>query len=256
MMGPGQDRPHEQWPDEIAAYLLGALPPEEAREVERHLDSCERCRTALSWALPAINALAEDVEQQHPPASLRAKLIAETRRDAAGRGRGEPARSVRRGLGPRRRGSGSRPFLLWPTFGLLAIALMVVAVAAYKIGTSDSGGTHSTTITDRQPGGVVAEVIRREDESGGTLRLTNVHPVHGDHVLEAWVQRGEEVMPVRALFVPDDEGNAETMLPDMTGVKAVMVTVEPRGGSEQPTSEPFVAVPVPVKTSRTYDSGH
>ena len=55
-------------------------------------------------------------------------------------------------------------------------------------------------------------------------------------MLEAWVQRDGEVEPVQALFVPDREGRASTELADMDGVEVVMVTTEPKGGSETPTS--------------------
>ena len=64
-------------------------------------------------------------------------------------------------------------------------------------------------------------------------------------MLEAWVQREGEVEPVRALFVPDREGNASTMIADMTDVEVVMVTSEPSGGSEAPTSSPIATVPIP-----------
>jgi anti-sigma-K factor RskA len=248
----GHEHEHDRWPDEIAAYVLGALDPEEAREVERHLETCQRCQAGLRWAMPAVNALPEAVEQVEPPTSLRTRLLNETKRDAAEHAR---AAAAGQGLGlwgrlvERLRGSRSRPLVLSPAFGLLAVALAVVAVAGYEIGTADSGESGSerngSTVVSGKAPGVVAQVVRYEGESGGTLRLSNVGPLHHNRVLEAWVQRGEKVMPVRALFAPDDRGNATTMLPDMEGISAVMVTVEPRGGSKQPSSSPIVAVSLP-----------
>jgi anti-sigma-K factor RskA len=252
----GHEHEHDRWPDEISAYVLGALEPEEAREVELHLESCPRCRAALRWAMPAVNALPEAVEQIEPPASLRTRLMNETKRDAAEHAR---AAAADRGLGfwgrltERLRGPRSRPLVLSPAFGLLAVALAVVAVAGYQIGTTDSGESGpersgSTVVSGKAPG-VVARVVRYEGESGGTLRLANVGPLDHNRVLEAWVQRGEQVMPVRALFVPDYAGKATTTLPDMKNVSAVMVTIEPRGGSEEPTSTPIATVAIPVKAT-------
>jgi anti-sigma-K factor RskA len=258
MTDPGQERDHDRWPDEIAAYVLGALEPDEAREVERHLETCQRCQAGLRWAMPAIDALPEAVEQVEPPSSLRTNLLNEAKRDAA-----EHAKAA---AGPRGagfgarftewlRGSGSRPFVLSPAFGLLAVALAVVAVAGYQVGTTDSGesgeGADSGLVSTFEAGkapGVVAKVIRQEDGGSGTLKLTNVAPLDYNRVLEAWVQRGEKVTPVRALFVPNDEGKATTMLPEMKGVSAVMVTIEPRGGSEEPTSTPIATVALPTKS--------
>ena len=48
-----------------------------------------------------------------------------------------------------------------------------------------------------------------------------------------------------ALFVPDRDGQAETRIADMNGVAVVMVTEEPQGGSEAPTGEPIMTMPVP-----------
>jgi anti-sigma-K factor RskA len=243
---------HDRWPDEVAAYLLGALEPEEVREVERHLESCQRCQAGLRWTMPAVNALPEAVEQLKPPASLRTRLLNETKRDAAEYAK---AAAADQGLGlwgrlaEKLRGSRSRPLVLSPAFGLLAVALAVVAIAGYEIGTSGSGEAGperngSTVVSGKAPG-VVAKVVRYEGEGDGTLKLANVAPLRYSRVLEAWVRRGEKVMPVRALFVPDDEGKATTMLPDMKNVSAVMVTIEPRGGSDQPTSTPIATVALP-----------
>jgi anti-sigma-K factor RskA len=256
MTDPGHEHDHDRWPDEIAAYALGALDPEEAAEVERHLGACPRCQAGLRWAMPAINALPEAVEQVEPPSSLRTKLLNEAKRDAAARARARAAE--RGGLGVRLtewlRGSRSRPRVLSPAFGLLVVAMAVVAVAGYQVGTSgsgDGGSSDSGLVATFEAGkapGVVAKVLREED-GGGTLRLANVAPLDYNRVLEAWVQRGEKVMPVRALFVPDDEGRATTTLPDMENISAVMVTVEPRGGSEEPTSTPIAAVPIPAEAT-------
>jgi anti-sigma-K factor RskA len=246
------DARHDRWPDEIAAYVLGALDSEEAAEVEHHLETCERCQAGLRWAIPALNALPEAVEQVEPPPTLRARLLAEAERDAASEAKAEGAGAERRR--DRRftewlRGPASRPLVLRPAFGFLVLALAVVAVAGYEIGSGDSGesaGPGTTIVAGKAPG-VVARVTH--DGEDGTLRLSNVAPLHDDRVLEAWVQRGERVMPVRALFVPDHEGRASTTLPHMEGVSAVMVTVEPRGGSEAPTSQPIATVPIPVESS-------
>jgi hypothetical protein len=72
-----------------------------------------------------------------------------------------------------------------------------------------------------------------------------VRQLPDDRVLEAWVQREGEVEPVRALYVPDHEGHASTIVADIDGVETVMVTTEPKGGSELPTSDPIVTMPIP-----------
>ncbi len=41
---------HNRWKEDLAAYMLGALEPDEAAELERHLEGCERCRAEMTLA--------------------------------------------------------------------------------------------------------------------------------------------------------------------------------------------------------------
>jgi anti-sigma-K factor RskA len=229
------DKSHEGWRQDVSAYLLGALEPERAGALERHLEGCERCRQELRWLTPAVDALPESVERIEPPPGLRARLLAEVEEDAAAvrpRERG--------GFIARLRDTGLPG--LRPAIGFAALALVAAALVGYAIGGGAGDGDEATISAGKAPG-VTARMTDEGD--GGTLRLANVHDLPRDRVLEAWVQRGGEVEPVRALFVPDHEGRASTQLPSMDGVEVVMVTAEPRGGSETPTGEPLITIRVP-----------
>src|SRR5205809_274272 len=70
---------HEHRRDELAAYLLGALEPGEAAELERHLAGCEVCRTELEWLRPAVQILPESVQRVEPPPQLRGRLMEQVR---------------------------------------------------------------------------------------------------------------------------------------------------------------------------------
>ena len=134
---------------------------------------------------------------------------------------------------------------LRPVAGFAAAVLVVAAVAGFAIGGglgSDESGQTTTVVTGKAPG-ITAKMVSEGDS--GTLHLDNVKQLPSDRVLEAWVQRDGEVEAVEALFVPDRKGRASTELPDMEGVEVVMVTTEPEGGSESPTSSPIVTIDVP-----------
>jgi hypothetical protein len=157
----------------------------------------------------------------------------QVRSEAAASSQAAPAarRSRRWGLGPR------------PLAGLATLALVLVAIGGYAISNSGSGGSGATTVfTGRSPG-VTAEMVR--DGETGTLRLANLHQLPSDKVLQAWVQRGKQVVSAKALFVPNSDGTATATIDGMKGVNTVMVTAEPRGGSVQPTSAPIVSVSIP-----------
>jgi hypothetical protein len=236
---------HERWSEDVAAYMLGALERGEAAELESHAAGCERCQAEMRWLTPAIDALPERVERLDPPAGLRARVLAEAKAEggragARGEGRAELGLRERASAWLRRLGSG--PMGLRPVVGVAAAVLVVAAVAGFAIGggIGSDGGGEATTFSSGRPPGVTAEMI--SEDGGGTLHLANVKRLPSDRVLEAWVQRDGEIEPVEALFVPDREGRASTELPDMDGVEVVMVTTEPTGGSESPTSPPLITI--------------
>ena len=235
------ERDHERWREELPAYLLGALGPGEAAELERHVEGCDECRAELRWLTPAVGVLPDSVERVRPSQQLRDRVMAEVRADAREARRGRESRRGRTA----RRGLSIGGLGLRPAAGLAAVLLVAVAIAVYAIAAGGSGeGPGMTTVAAGHAPSVTAKVVSEGDDVA-TLHLANVHQLPGNEVLEAWVRRRGRIVPVRALFVPDREGRASTRLPDMHGVDAVTVTAEPRGGSDAPTSAPMVTVPMP-----------
>lgn len=246
------DFDHDVRREDLAAYMLGALEPEEAAQLKLHAEGCERCRSEMRWLTAAVEVLPEAVERVEPPRQLRERVMSEVRVDAdTERRRSDTERygAAAPGWVARAsawlRGLGSGPMGLRPIAGVAAAVLVVVVVAGFAIGGGIGGGGDGTSsfVSEQPSSGVTATVVRKGD--AGTLHLTSVEKLPNDRVLEAWVRRGEKIEPVRALFVPDRQGHASTTLGDMKGVNTVMVTTEPPGGSAAPTSAPIVTVPIP-----------
>jgi anti-sigma-K factor RskA len=232
---------HERWGEEISAYLLGALEPAEAKALERHLEDCQSCRQELRWLAPALDALPETVTRMQPPPGLRERLLAEVQEDTR---RATGAAPERRGLLERLRDSVGPH---WRPLAAGAAALLIVAaVVGYEVGSGDSeggGGANRVTLKKSEPSGIVA-AVSMEGTEHGRIKLSNVPSLPPDRVLEAWVERDGQIEAVPALFVPDGEGQAATTIGDMRGVTTVMVTKEPPGGSESPTSVPIATVTI------------
>ena len=228
---------HSPWRADLAAYMLGSLDEDEQRAVEQHLEACQACREELAWLRPAIDLLPESVEQVDPPPELRARLMAEVRSDAVDAGAPVAAETRKR---PDRAGF-LRGFLLRPATGLAAVALIAAGVGGYALNEGGSGsGQDTTTFHTPGPGGLRATLERSGDS--GTLKLTGMAQATPTHVYEAWVQRGGRVKP-SSLFDARHNGTASVALEDqLHGADAVMVTLEPRGGSRQPTSPAIVNV--------------
>jgi anti-sigma-K factor RskA len=220
---------HNRWSEDLAAYMLGALTPDEVAEFERHLQGCEHCQGEVRWFEPALHSLPESVERQEPPPRLREALMAEVRADVQ----------------PEQRAAKKRSWSWFsrPAVAFAAIVLAIALGAGYEIGKggSEDGGGASPLVTHEN--GITMKMV--PDGDGGTLHLANLHQLPPDKVLEAWVRREGQIEAVPALLVPDRKGQAETAVADMSGVDTVMVTEEPQGGSEEPTGEAVITMSVP-----------
>lgn len=230
---------HDRRLEEVAAYAIGALDPDRVGELEAHLEGCERCQEELRWLSPAVQALPEAVGRQAPPPELKRRLMAEVRADAEAAERRGRAES-RAGIGEWLRGLKVGGLTWKPLAGLAAVILIVAGGIGYAVGNGGgSGGAHTTEV---EPGanGIAAKVVTEGDR--GEIHLAGVKPLPQGRVLEAWVERDGVVEAVPALFAPDHAGNASTTIESMKGVSAVMVTREPEGGTEKPTTKPIVEV--------------
>jgi anti-sigma-K factor RskA len=230
---------HEELRDELAAYALGALPPEEAAQLERHLADCESCRDRLRWLQPAVDMLGASVEQLSPPSELRERLMETVRAEA------EPSRQqevAAAGAKTRRIGwAGWGGLLLRPATAFVAVVLIVAGVAAgYALRGDDDDATTTIAAQAASPnleGDVSADLVRQGDN--GTLHVRKMPAISRDDVYEVWVQRGEAVEPA-STFVLNSDGSAVAAVPGLEGADAVLVSREPYGGSEQPTTDPVL----------------
>ena len=226
---------HRAWEEELAAYALGALVASEQEAVEAHLAVCERCRGDLRWIAAATEVLPASVAPRDPPARLRRRLFAAVRADA-------------RGSADTRAASGWRPAaarVLRPGLAFAAAAVLVVGgVVGYVAGGSD--GVDETTLTARAtgaaPSGAEATVVRTGDS--GTLRTIGLPQPVGGQVYEIWIRDGASVSP-STIFVVDRKGEGVAAIPaGLDDGDEVMVTMEPRGGSDAPTTPPLLRAPL------------
>ena len=217
---------HERWRGELAAYALGALSADEASAVEAHLDDCDACQADLRWLRPAVNVLPESVPQHEQPGGLRERVLREIRADVAAH-QGDRAAAA-----PRRRGLAG--LVLRPATALVTAAVVAAGVAGYAL---NSGGGTDTIELRGEP----RAMLKRNGDSG-TLEISRLEPLRADNVYQAWVQDGDRIRP-SSLFVPNEEGRASAAIPrGLEDADAVMVTVEPRGGSRTPSANLVLAL--------------
>jgi anti-sigma-K factor RskA len=239
---------HDRFADDVGAYLLGALEPNEVRRFEKHLKSCGDCRREVARLEVARDALPASVEQHSPAPELKAALMETVRAEAA-----DSARSALRTPARTGRSRWRDMLLARPRLAAAAAALLVaIGVAAGAlVGATGGGGQHSSTVaatvdTSRMPAGRASLVVPADaDTKGGAiLRVEGMQAPQAGHVFEVWIKRGDKVTP-SSLFTVGRDGSGAAAIPNrLRGADAVLVTREPEGGSRQPSEASLVTVPL------------
>jgi anti-sigma-K factor RskA len=221
--------------ENAAPYVLGALPEQEHEAFREHLKSCAICREEVAALQVVTSALPAIAPQRSAPAELKRSVMASVREDA------QREQQLDRASSQARVRSAQRPGLSWPRWRpLLASGVLAAVVAAIVIAISSGSGTGTRVIR--------AEVIPRGADaslqvSGGRaqLEISGMPQTPPQRVYELWIKRAGAPQPTDALFTVTAHGDATVGVPgSVSGVKVIMVTSEPLGGSKVPTTSPVI----------------
>lgn len=237
----------------IGAYALRALPHAEEAAFENHLAGCASCRRAAD-ELTSTAALLAAAESLTPPAALRRRVLAEipsVRQDRPSPGAPRPPRRPQQGL-------------------RLAVALCVAAavalggVAGWQHTEADTArlqlaevrsGTaaledvlaapDSTISTEDLPDGATASVIASRSQGLAAFIASGLPSLTEGQVYELWYAKSGQYRP--AGLLPASGGRQAHILEGpLKEATAVCITVEPAGGSPQPTTDPLAYIHVPA----------
>jgi anti-sigma-K factor RskA len=223
------------------AYALDALDDVERRGFERHLSTCDSCTLEVVEFHESAAALAGRVAAE-PPAELRARVLAEvarTRQLAPG-GRTLPRFSVRRtlaaaavvlvvGAGAALGGiawQGQRAAESAQADAARIARVMTAPSRIEVVGTPSVGGR--ATVVAANGSAVFATDELPEPPAGRSYQL--------------WVVSGPVTRSAGLLKLSDGTGQA--LVSGVRSGAVVAVTVEPEGGSKQPTTQPVLKLPV------------
>ena len=229
-------RDHDQWTDSLGAWLLGALPEDEAAGFQRHLAECAVCREDAAALQVAADALPASAEPRTPPAALKARIMDVVESEAQLLDAAGPDSD--RAPAPARRTSWlgrlvPRPALAW---GLAALLLVVGVGAGVLASQAIQGGTETISAQVTSGGGRASLEI---DDGHGRLVASKLPAPPEGRVYQVWLDKGGKTPePTNALFSTRSDGSASVDVPgSLDGVRAVMVTDEPAGGSDEPTGK-------------------
>lgn|SRR5574341_1026702 len=230
--------------DLLPAYALGSLDADEASHVEEHLLSCWICRAESSTFQDVAEQLSFAAPAVAPSPDLKDRLMQRAR--AARPPRAIPARAAR------------RPWLehLLPVWGLASLCL-IIALAAFNLSlwqrlnqlevlTSPDGmravPLSSPDTTLRATGFVLISA----DGDNGALVVDGLPPLDDSQQYQLWLIRDGQ-RTSGAIFSTDEKSYSGTRIRapgSLLEYSAVDVTIEPAGGSLQPTGAVVLGGPL------------
>jgi len=257
---------HEELRELASAYVLDALDAGDRERFQAHLSDCAACQAEVRSFRPVVDALAQIVDSRQPSPELRARVL-DNRRSRAGV------------VQPFRPAAPFRPAIVVPWFLATAAALILAVLTPYTVQLRNRTRELAAAVrdltarlgdTDRQLVAVRGEVslltapdVRRVDLRGQSVApqagarafwsrsrgvyfvASDLPPLPSGKEYQLWFVTPSG--PVSAsVFRTDERGRAETLgdvplgMPEPT---ALAVTLEPAGGSPQPTSSLYLVGP-------------
>jgi len=225
------------------AYVLDALDAAELVEFEDHLRQCPECRAEVA-SLYATTARLASATSITPPAALRTDVMAQVARTpqvlpGATAHRAPPgAPTTARRRAPRR----------WLVTAAAAAAVVIVGVGGGTAWYSDHQATELTQAMQSQAMRIVAapDAVSHEVDLGASHLVMSLEmgaavlmgvdvPMPDDGVYQLWMMHADGSAAAGPVFVPHDGEVMTVVEGDLSTVTELTVTIEPHGGSAEPS---------------------
>ncbi|HEY9722398.1 MAG TPA: anti-sigma factor [Oscillatoriaceae cyanobacterium] len=223
--------------DLVALAALDALPGDERRDLDAHLNGCPACRDRLAELREAASMLAYGAPPATPDPALKARVL----------------RRVRPAAAPRSLVAACMLLAL----GLLA-SLVLLAQSQRQLHEAEAKNATLTAVNAAQLGRLavlqtpdleVASLAGQSGAPGAQARLFwsperhawlisffGLPPLQGRKTYQLWAITGKQKLSLGTLGKDPDGILMRAELPTSTGApKAAAVSVEPAGGMPQPT---------------------
>ena len=217
--------------DLAAPYALDALDGDELQSFERHLAKCETCRADVTL-FREVAAAAADGAAESPPSGLKERVM-----DQIDRRVGD---NVVRG-----------PWYRGPAVTRLAVAaalVLVVAIGAFvtrdtEPTAADVFAAPDATTLALAGDGIDARFTFSVTEQLGVFESGTLPAVGQDLVYQLWLI-DDGGLTSAGIFAPDAGGASSALVGQVRPGVVLGLTVEPAGGSPQPTGEVLLAAEI------------
>ncbi len=234
---------HERFDELKEAYVLGALPEEERRELEEFLAQHPERQAEVDELGAFAGLLALTPQEHEPPPELRRSIMSVVESEA----RSSSARSEPRF-------AGLREVFSLQNLGLAAAAVLVIGLFSWNMllqgEVQDLQGRvanlqespQSRMVALEGTGGAPqqghAEVMILDDDRA-VLMAEDMPRAPEGRTYQIWVIEGDVPEP-GGLFEPRGESVAAVVEKPLDEGDVIAVTIEPAGGSQQPTTDPLM----------------
>lgn len=225
---------HDEIRSLLAAYVMDAVPAEEVPAIRAHILSCEECFEEADSYAESLAALASSVQPVPVPAGFADRVV------QAAIGDPEPA------VVDPSRAPWFRKIALRSLAALGAVILVVTSVSL--VGSLRAQHRYERIVASlvraddafhlQGPGGAAAVVAA--SDGGTTLVALNLGEAPEGRDYQLWLMK-DGVPTASDTF--DVSGSVVIVDSDdtLTGYDGAAITVEPDGGSSQPTTEPVLS---------------
>lgn len=242
----------------IDLYALGALEPDEAARVDEHLAECARCRMQLDEAQRLTSLMALTPDQHDPPPELEAKVMRRIQDLQRAEGRA-PQPAPRQNFVQRWFGAASGGLRLVTALAIVAALLLGGRTWQLQRQVNEfranaealqpvaellrEPGTRLVALNDpNDPASVVGYMLLRPNDREAFLTTAALAPLPPDKTYQLWLINNNQ--PESAgIFQTDAQGvgrvRVEAARP-LDQYQVVGISIEPQGGSRQPTTTPIV----------------
>lgn len=261
------------WLDDAPAFVLGALDADERAAFEAHLEGCAQCRDAVREHERVVGALAGHVPAVPPPPYLRTRVLEaaledrSNTADRAAQGLPEPAQGADArahrsfAWGPWLATAAAAGFAVWAGLSYRQSAMRADRLATElesargAVETLELAGARRDSLLAALTGPAVETVTLTSTANEPRVRLFwnrgtdqmivtafDLPPAAAGRTYQLW-GLAPDAQPVSlGTFDTGPDGRAVVLrrLPSETAYAQSAVTEEPAGGSEQPTTNPFL----------------
>ncbi|MEP7360589.1 MAG: anti-sigma factor [Chloroflexota bacterium] len=258
---------HEESLELVGLYVLDGLTRDEMQAVDAHLEDCPQEHPEYAEFGAVVSALALIAEPIAPPLALKAAVLDAYRSEVGtspARSQvkpwtidvGEPASAT---AAPASR-SRMPAWIGWAAAGVAILLLAVLSVAGLNL---RSQLDHANQVADERSKAIVAltapgarvailhgsgpaagvngfAAFPVSTTGGGYMVLTDVPPAPTGKTYQGWYIVDGSPTSIGTMAADADGNVIASGLEALAGTDSIAVTVEPQGGSAQPTSDPII----------------